>query len=247
MRKNPSIIMEEEKNAILDNIRILTTMIEMLRDRDYQFPEKYSPDYLLNNPEELVTLPFVNNKLYNLNDTIRDDRNTPIYIHIMKDDEPFTGSKHKEVVAKEISRSLNPVFNEIRPTNKVLDEITTRVHLFIVFKANRNYNKRYEMTKFEQESFPIYNLEIWPKHRLRFNVTKHIYVGPHTRLSEEERKQYKEFFNLKNQHIQKMCWDDPVNRYYYGQPDDIYRVRRIEQGMNYRLVTRKFLSSLKTK
>jgi len=241
--------MEEvyDEKTIKDNALILTTVIEMLRDRAYTFPDKFKANEILKAPENLISLPFINNKIYDLNNCIKDDRGTPIYIHIMKDEEPFSGSKHKESVSKEISRNLNPVFNDLKITNKSLDEITSRVHLLLIFSANRNYNKRYETSKFEQEAFPIYNLEIWSKHRLRFNVTKHVYVGKHVRLNEAENQEYRNRFNLKNANIQKICLDDPVNRYYYGLPEDIYRIYRIEQGINYRLVSRKLLSSLKTK
>jgi DNA-directed RNA polymerase subunit H (RpoH/RPB5) len=47
--------------------------------------------------------------------------------------------------------------------------------------------------------------------------------------------------------MQKYCWDDPIVRYFYGQPGQIFRIQRIQQGINYRLVTKRLLASLKTK
>jgi len=82
---------------------------------------------------------------------------------------------------------------------------------------------------------------------LRFNVTKHILVGRHVKLDARESKEYRDRFNLAASQMQKICWDDPMNRYYYGQPGDIYRIYRVEQGINYRLVAAKKLASLKTK
>lgn len=231
-----------------DNQKIMLTLIEMFRDRGYTFPNKHQAiDILSRSPDQWDRLPFFSNKVIDLNDLIKDTNGFPIYVHLMRDEEPFSGGKHKESVSREISRNLNPVFQDIKVSNKDLEEIIRRVHLVIVFQANRNPNKRYEMTKFETESFPILNYEVWPKHRLRFNVTKHSRVSKHEKLTPEQAHEYKERFNLNNSNIQKICWDDPVNRYYYGQPEDIYRINRIGQGLNYRIVSKKMLSSLKTK
>lgn len=239
--------MTDDSTNSVDNLRILTTVIEMLNDRKYVFPNKYSPVSLLTDPDKILKMPGLNNKVFDTNDLIRDDRNTPIYVHILKDDEPFSGSKHKEIVAKDISRALNPIFPDIKPANKDLDLITNYVHLILIFNHHRNPNKRYEVSKFELEAFPNYNYEVWPKHRLRFNVTKHVYVGQHVKLTSTEADNYRNEFNLNNLNMQKICWDDPVNRYYYGQPDDVYRIFRRQQGINYRIVTKKMLSSMKTK
>ena len=111
----------------------------------------------------------------------------------------------------------------------------------------RKPHKRYEMNKFEFEAFGIPTYEVWPKHRLRFNVTKHSGVSRHEKLSPEEVRNYRETFNVNNAQIQKCWWDEAVNRYYYGQPGDIYRIYRVGQGLNYRIVVPKMLSSLKTK
>jgi len=244
-----SSIISHDTPYSLDNLRILTTVIEMLNDRKYVFPNKFPPVALLVDPSKIIKMPGMNNKVFDTTDLIRDDRGTPIFVHIMKDDESFSGSKHKEIVAKDISRALNPVFPDIKPANKELELITKFVHLILIFNHHRNPNKRYEVSKFEMEPFqnPNYNYEVWPKHRLRFNVTKHIYVGQHIKLTPEQADTYRNEFNLNNQNMQKICLDDPVNRYYYGQPDEIYRILRIQQGINYRIVARKMLASMKTK
>ena len=240
---------EINDSSIADNLRILTTIIEMLNDRKYIFPNKYPPASLLADPNKIFKMPGLNNKISDTSDLIRDDKGTPIYVHIMKDDESFSGSKHKETVAKDISRAINPAFPDIKPGNKDLELITKFVHLILVFNHHRNPNKRYEVSKYELESLESsnYNYEVWSKHRLRFNVTKHIYVGQHVKLNSTEAEAYRNEFNLNNLNMQKICKDDPVNRYYYGQPDDIYRIFRRQQGINYRIVTKKLLASMKTK
>ena len=232
-----------------DNLKILRHVVEMFRDRGYEFPERYSHEMLLNDEtgKNIIKMPGMNNKVFDTNDLIKDDRGTPIYIHIMKDEEPFTGSKHKEVVAKEISRALNPAIPDIKPANKDLSVLFEYVHLLIIFNYDRNPNKRYDYSKIEVESLPIYNYEAWPKHRLRFNVTKHYFNSKFVLLSKEEREEYQNTFNAELQHIQKYCWDDPVCRYFYAQPGQIFRIYRIQQGINYRLVTKRLLASLKTK
>lgn len=236
-------------NQQKDDLKILKICIEMFRDRGYTFPEKYDPDTLLNDPDGSIILkmPGFGNKVFDTNDLIKDDRGTPIYVHIMKDEEPFTGSKHKEVVAKEISRALNPAIPEIKPANKDLNLIFEYAHVLIIFNYNRNQNKRYDFAKFETEALPIYNYEAWPKHRLRFNVTKHYFNSKFKILSPEEKEVYQNTFNVEPQHMQKYCWDDPVVRYYYGQPGHVIQIHRIQQGINYRLVTKRLLASLKTK
>tara|TARA_R100001163_G_C5068510_1_gene209046 strand:- start:17913 stop:18629 length:717 start_codon:yes stop_codon:yes gene_type:complete len=232
-----------------DNLKILRVVVEMFRDRGYDFPDKYTPEDLLADEtgEKILKMPGMGNKVFDTNDLIKDDRGTLIYVHIMKDEEPFTGSKHKETVAKEISRALNPAIPEIKPANKDLGMLQEFVHLLIIFNYNRNPNKNYDFPKFEVESYPIYNYEVWPKYRLRFNVTKHNLNNKVEKLSKQENEEYRKTFNVENQHIQKCAWDDPLFRYYYGQPGDIFRVYRIQQGINYRLVTRRTLASLKTK
>lgn len=240
--------MSNQQNALSDDQKVMQTLIEMFRDRGYTFPDRYAAgDLLLARPDQWEKLPFFGNRVTNLNDLIKDNDGHPVYVHIMKDEEPFSGSKHKESVSKEISRNLNPVFPDLKVSNKDLEEVYNRVHLFIIFRANRNPNKRYEMTKFETESFPISSYEVWPKHRLRFNVTKHSRVSKHTKLTPEQLEEYKTRFNLNNSNIQKMCWDDPVSRYYDGKPEEVFRIDRIGQGINYRIVSKKMLSSLKTK
>jgi DNA-directed RNA polymerase subunit H (RpoH/RPB5) len=234
-------------NPTDDNVRILHTVVEMLRDRGYQFPDQYPPDSLLNDNDLLLKMPSFNNKVSDTNDMIKDDQGTPIYVYILRDEEPFTGSKHKEVVAKDISRALNPAIPEIKPANKDLSELYKFVHLLIIFNYHRNQNKRYDFSKFEVEAFPEYNCEIWPKHRLRFNVTKHYFNSKFTILTTAEKEEYQNTFNVEPQHMQKYCWDDPIVRYFYGQPGQIFRIQRIQQGINYRLVTKRLLASLKTK
>lgn len=232
-----------------DNLRILRTVVEMFRDRKYTFPEKYSPEDMLaeGNEDRLLKMPGMSNKVFDTNDLIKDDRGTPIYVHLMKDEEPFTGSKHKETVAKEVSRSLNPAIPEIKPANKDLAMLFDYVHLVVIFNYQRNPNKNYDFSKYEVESLPIYNYEVWGKHRLRFNVTKHVFVPRYQKLTAEEKEEYQNTFNVDPQHMQKNCWDDPMVKYYYGQPGDLFRIYRIQQGINYRLVTKRLLASLKTK
>lgn len=232
-----------------DNSRILNVVVEMFRDRGYAFPDKYQPEVLLGeeNKDRLLKMPGMSNKVFDTNDLIKDDRGTPIYVHIMSDEEPFTGSKHKETVAKEISRALNPAIPEIKPANKDLVMLFDYVHLMVIFNYNRNPNKNYDFSKYEVESLPIYNYEVWPKHRLRFNVTKHVFTPKYIKLTPEEKEDYQNTFNVEPQHMQKNAWDDPMVRYYYGQPGEIFKIYRIQQGINYRLVTKRLLASLKTK
>lgn len=229
---------------LVKNHRIFGNIITMCHDREYKFPNKYPLEELMAlDPDGVNKLPFVSGKLTNLNECLQDDRGTPIYIYILNDQETFTGAKHKETVSKEISRNLAGVFNPIKPTNKDLFEILNYVHLILVFNNhNRKPEKLYEATKFEVESFPMYNYELWPKHRLMYNPTQGHLVAKHILLKEDELKNVREKSKLN-----RICLDDPINRWYYGQPDQIYRIHRIGQGLNYRVVTKKTLASLAVK
>lgn len=232
------------KKDLNTNYQIFQNLITMFNDRGYKFPTIYPFETLIGmDANDVAKLPFVSGKLSNLNDCIQDDRGTPIYIYILNDQETFTGAKHKETVSKEISRNLSSVFAPIKPTNKDLFEIFNYVHLIIVFRNhNRKPDKLYESTKFEIESFPIYNYELLPKHRLLYNPTKGHSVPRHELLNNEEISTIKEKSKLN-----RICIDDPINRWYYGQPDQIYRIYRLGQGLNYRVVSKKTLASLSVK
>jgi len=231
----------ENPEDLLKNYRMIINLLDMFNDRGYKFPAKYSHENLKQmTPEEINQLSFISNRVTNLNDLIQDDRGTPIYIFILNDSETFTGAKHKETVSKELSRNLNPVFTQLKPTNKELFEIFNYVHLILVFNNhNRKPDRLYEATKFEQEALPIYNYELWPKHRLMYNPTQSHLVAKHVLLSPEETEALKE-----KPKLNRICLDDPINRWYYGQPDQVYRIHRIGQGLNYRVVAKKTLASL---
>lgn len=233
-----------DQNELKKNYQIFQNLVAMFQDRGYKFPEKYPVEVLMGMEiGDMSKLPFLSNKVTNLNDLIQDDRGTPIYIYILNDQETFTGAKHKETVAKEISRNLAGVFTPIKPSNKDLFELLNYVHLVLVFNNhNRKPGKLYEVTKFEVESLPMYNYELWPKHRLTYNPTQGHLVAKHQLLSAEEVATMKEKSKLN-----RMCWDDPINRWYYGQPEQIYRIHRIGQGLNYRMVSKKTLASLSVK
>lgn len=246
---------EDRGDFTPDDLRILKTLVEMFRDRGYTFPSSLNPQELIENQTLLANTPGFHKKVTSMDQMVRDDRGTPIFVLILKDDEGYTGSKQKEQVAKNVSRMTFLAFshldddNLITPGNKSLENVIKQLHLFVIFRHERKPNKNYDYSKYEIESIVSggYNYEVWSKHRLRFNPTKHSLVGKHVKLSEDEAEDYKTQFSVTDQQIQKMFLDDPMNRWYYGQPGTIYRIHRVQQGINYRIVSRKLLSSLKTK
>jgi DNA-directed RNA polymerase subunit H (RpoH/RPB5) len=245
--------------------RILVTLLEMLRDRKYNFDPRYHPDKLLKPLdeiedllnsgdlkkyqqrrqefyEELSLLPMFSNKVDDTSSLPIDDKGTPVFILIQEGTRPLTEKKDDHIsLAKKIVLHLKSSFPDLAG-EKDLKEIAKTIHLIIVFN-----HIKYDNTKFETLSFPIYNLEYIPKYRLVANPIQHQKTPKHTLMTDEEAKAYKEKFQVVGATMQRISLDDPINRYYYGTPGQIYMVKRRPQGYNARIVIKKLLGSEKKK
>lgn len=250
------------------DVQIRVTFLEMFRDRGYTIPEGYHPDdllldlkledfpneadylrakaaYELELPDRVANLPFVNQKVEDATQLVFDIKNTPVYVMILEDDQGFYKGNELEQVTKEISRNLSRIFPDLGVTKNILD-LADFVHVIVVYNATKG-NKGYEISKFEERALEQYNLEFWPKHRLRFNVTKHVMVPTHQLLTEELAQEYLDRFGLTASTVQKMFYDDPVNQYYYGQHKNIYKIIRPGQDITYRYVVKGTLAAIKSK
>lgn len=67
---------------------------------------------------------------------------------------------------------------------------------------------------------------------LQYNITKHVYVPLHEKLSIQEKEEYKERFGLK---IPVLKTTDPVSRFYNFKKGDVVRVYRRDYPV-YRIV-----------
>jgi DNA-directed RNA polymerase subunit H (RpoH/RPB5) len=60
-------------------------------------------------------------------------------------------------------------------------------------------------------------------------------------LNKEEAEAYKEKYQSNATTTQIYRLDDPIVRYYYGQPGDIFHIQRFKGGENYRLVGKRLI------
>lgn len=226
-----------------DYTKIVRTIIEMFRDRNYTFHHLFDPNKFLEtiSDQSAASVPFINQKVTNTSLLPLNGKGTPIYVYIQEGDEnTYTFSDNqpdKLALTKQISYLLKESYPELSGAKK-LTELYENLHLMVVL----NVVKR-DLIKFEEESLHIYNLEVWPKFRLRFNISKHVLVPQHTKLSPEENKAYKDKFQTIAATENLIRIDDPIIRYYYGQAGEIYHIKRHRADECYRLVISKTIHS----
>jgi len=245
----------------LSDVPIAVTIIEMMRDRKYKFHPQYQPDKILEDIKidsfsdresydkamkayhsKLQKIPFLGNKLTETSTLPLDSKGQMVYVFFQEGSRPLPDSKTERVekIGKKVSINLHRAFPDIAGT-KDLDDIAEKVHLIIVF----NSPKKPDTSKFEEDYLETFNVEPWPRFRLKYNLTKVYVVPQHTLLTAKEVEQYKEKYQVSAVTMEKICLDDPVNRYYYGQLGDVYKIQRRPIGKNARIVIRKTLSSTK--
>ena len=220
-----------------DRVKIVRTLLEMMRDRGYTFRENFDVDGALADLEKGSEIPFINSKVDDSADLPRDIKGMPVYVYIQDGDENLhtfaDNQPDRQAMAKQISYLLRSAFPDMS-NNKKISDFQEQIHLILVL----NITKR-EMIRFEEEALNIYNLEVWPKYRLRFNVSKHELVGKYTKLTPEEFEDFKNKFQLTALTIPKIMLDDPPIRYFYGQPGDCFHIEGLRGHVSFRMVVRK--------
>jgi DNA-directed RNA polymerase subunit H (RpoH/RPB5) len=232
-------------------IEIVETILEMLRDREYTFPEGYEADKILGLSKDskyreiIAKIPYINNKIEDTRMMVIDDKGIPVYVYMQEGNEETNGfgdtQPERQAIAKQIANNLKAVYPEMSGVKK-LGEIYDLVHLIVVFNGSK-----YDLMKIEQESFQIYNFEAFPKKRLRFNVTKHYLSGKTKKLTKEQVQEYKDKFQTTLATMSIYRIDDAIIRYYHGQPGDIFHCIRLKGGETYRLVVKKTIASQEEK
>lgn len=115
-------------------------------------------------------------------------------------------------------------------------------HAIIVVK---NGITPYVKTNMQIEIKEPYNIEIFMENELLIDKTEHILVPKHELLSQEERAEFLEKYNLTGQtsktlHIPKILSSDPISRYYGLKTGDIVKISRLSETsgiyVNYRVV-----------
>ena len=123
-------------------------------------------------------------------------------------------------------------------TNKSLEKyvsnynIETNNIILVVTFIDINDNLLSKYINYETPTMQIFHIK-----QLLFNITKHKYVPNHTILTDVEKKEIDDLYNIKN--IAKMKITDPVCRYYFAKIGDIIKITRIsnnsKEEINYRL------------
>lgn len=78
-----------------------------------------------------------------------------------------------------------------------------------------------------QKDFADLHVEQFNRNALVFNVTRHVLVPPHRKLSPREAERVVEHYRLgSTRNMCKMLLADPVARYYDARPGDVFEIRR---------------------
>lgn len=200
-------------------------VIDMCKDRNYttksksfddlkmskaQFSEKFKQHET--NPTILDILPGL----------IYDENKTPVYVTFIehsRENKAFIGK-----IFQGIYNALKQDFNLTKDAYK--NELLENVHCIILHNQ-------------EQKSGPQYhhNLEFFCVKKFFINVTKHSIVPPHILLTESEKKEIFESKNMSYATCPKIFNNDPVNMYYNGQTNSVYKIIRDSKGFYLRVVT----------
>jgi len=210
------------------------TLIEMMTDRKYILEGTQENNFEIFNRsfEEFKTL-FESNQM-DLMDLagIRTPTGLPVYVRVHYNK---TDLKEKQFFDKgagllgEIAQKF-----KINLSEKNLREFLQQVHVIIVYRAAKKDDK-YD-TQIENLYANEPNVELFPVHKLAFNLTKHVDVPGHRLLSNEEKEQVIQRYNANRNMFKKISINDPVNRYYDGQPGDIYQIDGQGYLPTYRIV-----------
>jgi len=244
----------------MEDLVIKKTIVEMFQDRNYVFPDKFNvsntiatiSNYLRKGEDEsgiksvIDTLTFINAEVQDSNDLVTDDKGNFVYVLILDDESGFYKGDEREFAVREASKRLRKVFPDLGITKK-MEDLVDFLHILIVYNATKNKKGEYDVSKYEDPSLDVFNLEIWPKHMLRFNVTKHSKVPKHILMTQDQMQAHMDQFNLTPSACQKIMINDPVIRYFYGQPKQMFKIIRIGQDINYRMVIKVNLAGFKPK
>jgi len=232
----------------MTDLDVKKTLVEMLRDRKYVFPNHFDPQAAIDKlaKQEDVMIPFANQEVTDSNDLVTDDRGGFVYVLILEDDQGFYKSNDRDFTVREASKRLRKVFPDLGIT-KNMEDLTEFVHFIVIYNATKNNKGGYDTSKYEAGSLDVFNLEIWPKHMLRFNVTHHSLVPQHILMTQDEVQAHLNEFNLTPSGCQKIMINDLPIRYYYGQPKQMFKITRVGQDITYRMVIKVNLATFKPK
>ena len=184
--------------------KIRKTCLEMLEDRKYVIAniiKNISYDdfkKMFNNKN--IDLKIVANDLENIPEMERKN----IYIYFQIDDSSFGKNDLKKII--------NDIYTKYK---------TEDVLIILVLKDNPN-----TAVKKELKNSKYKNIEVFERKNLEFNVSKHILIPQHIKLTKEQSQNVLETYNCTYEQLPKIFSTDPQIKYHGMKVGDICKIIR---------------------
>lgn len=209
------------------------TCLEMMRDRGYTF----NISGMTNVEFEQI---FDKKGLMDLKG-IRDEKGKPVYVRFVESMTPLAkGDEIKQDV-------FDPLKHDVDAKNA--DEVVSKCNkgefrIIVVFNArSADGTQPSSKHKLEKDYEGKSGIELFQVHLLSVNPVKHRYQPKFRLISDKkEIEQIYAYYDAKPILFGSICIDDPVNRYYNGQPGQLYEITREGTGIFYRKVTSKYMN-----
>jgi|688.fasta_scaffold495495_2 DNA-directed RNA polymerase I, II, and III subunit RPABC1 len=184
--------------------KIRKTCLEMLDDRKYVISDIIKnisyDDFkkMFNNKN--IDLKIVANDLEDIQEMERKN----IYIHFQIDDTSFGKNDLKKII--------NDIYTKYE---------TEDVLIILVLKDNPNtaVKKELKNTKYK-------NIEVFERKNLEFNVSKHILIPKHIKLTKEQGQNVLDTYNCTLEQLPKIFSSDPQIKYHGMRVGDICKIIR---------------------
>lgn len=211
--------------------KVRKTCLEMLIDRGFLIPD------------------IVNDVSYNDFKIMFDNKNTEINIIADQLEDPQVESDEESEEEEDNSREKKNIYvffqmddnsfgkNDLK---KVVNEVhskfeTDDVLIILILKDKPNNAVRKELKNAKYDS-----TEVFERKNLMFNVTKHILVPKHIKLSQEDAKAVMEKYSCTKKQLPKILINDPQVKYHGMKVGDVCKIVRNnrENGVeiSYRIV-----------
>lgn len=83
-------------------------------------------------------------------------------------------------------------------------------------------------------------IEMFKESELLFDITNHVLVPKHERLTNIEKEQFYKRYNINDSQVPRMSLEDPIARFYGAKKGDIFKITRPSETMasytTYRIV-----------
>ncbi len=98
----------------------------------------------------------------------------------------------------------------------------------LIIKGYVTSNVKDEISILATAKVPIY-IEVFSENKLIFDITEHYLVPKHEKISNKEKEELLNRYNIKETQLPKICYTDPVVRYYDFQKMDILKITTISE------------------